>query len=431
MTPLLSQIVRLTKSILLRPSDVSKRPSFQFFPGKPVHLGFQTGGIAVSWWRNDDTFYARDAVVALIVEQSIEFRGCDLESVADAVMETLKEVCLDRTIFDGDAVVFARFATLFECRSVSVPIFANAIREEIEIRLRARLGKWCTVHALPRFKVRSFLIDEESIRVIGRNDFDAWEALKKSGYQFNGWTPERATLGSNGETTFSPPDKFECLLVAEELGTAKGARFDSMLKFSKLTALMVAVASERAPYPFHKSAARPYTFCVQFPHLNNDDTSIIRNDFSPVAPYFASDVPINDEDIDVIQQWYSQCYKCGDATRNRLEKGAHFLSRAINSSDIEAYINYFVTLDALFGQRGSVELSILAGVRELKVSPIYSEKASWLFDLRNELVHGGSRYVAEWPKYTKYALHFRSSPMADVQYLAQHAVLQAPYILTT
>jgi hypothetical protein len=100
----------------------------------------------------------------------------------------------------------------------------------------------------------------------------------------------------------------------------------------------------------------------------------------------------------------------------------------MNSDDIEAYINYFVTLDALFGERGSVETSILAGVRALDINPAYIEKASWLFDLRNEIVHGGSRYITEWPKYTRYTQHFRSKPMADVQSLAQLAVLQAPYM---
>jgi hypothetical protein len=100
----------------------------------------------------------------------------------------------------------------------------------------------------------------------------------------------------------------------------------------------------------------------------------------------------------------------------------------MNSDDIEAYINYFVTLDALFGERGSVEASILAGVRTLDVNAAYIEKASWLFDLRNEIVHGGSRYVTEWPKYTRYTQHFRSEPMADVRCLAQLAVLRAPCV---
>jgi hypothetical protein len=95
----------------------------------------------------------------------------------------------------------------------------------------------------------------------------------------------------------------------------------------------------------------------------------------------------------------------------------------MNSDDIEAYVNYFVTLDALFGERGSVESSILAGVKSLGADPKFEEKASWLFDLRNELVHGGSRYITEWPKYDRYVQHFRTKPFSDIRTLAQIAVL--------
>jgi len=101
----------------------------------------------------------------------------------------------------------------------------------------------------------------------------------------------------------------------------------------------------------------------------------------------------------------------------------------MNSDDIEAYINYFVTLDALFGERGAVESSILAGVKSLGVDPKLEEKTSWLFDLRNELVHGGSRYIAEWPSYARYTQHFRTKPFADIRALAQLAVLKAPRVL--
>jgi hypothetical protein len=39
----------------------------------------------------------------------------------------------------------------------------------------------------------------------------------------------------------------------------------------------------------------------------------------------------------------------------------------MNSDDIEAFVNYFISLDAIFGERGSVEDSILEGVREMGV----------------------------------------------------------------
>ena len=98
----------------------------------------------------------------------------------------------------------------------------------------------------------------------------------------------------------------------------------------------------------------------------------------------------------------------------------------MNADDIEAYINNFVALDALFGERGSVEASIEAGILSLALGADLEQRVSCLFDLRNELVHGGSRYISEWPKYQSYVRHFKSQPLADVAKLARSAILAAP-----
>ena len=60
------------------------------------------------------------------------------------------------------------------------------------------------------------------------------------------------------------------------------------------------------------------------------------------------------------------------------------------------------------------------------VSGAFGEKIAWLFDLRNELVHGGSRYVKEWPKYQRYYRHFDTTPSRDIEKLAFAALLRAP-----
>lgn len=427
MTPLFSQIVHLIKSIVLRPEDTSRRPSAQFFPGKQLPFG-RTSGIVLSWWYSEDTFDTLDAVVALLIGTSSDFRDCDPESVSDAVMKTLQEVCINPAIFKGDALLFSKCRTLLDCRAVTVPHLATAILKEIETNVRSLIGKRCTIHAVPRFQVTSFCLAEESIRVIAKNDHNAWQELVDEGYQFDGWTPMRPILGSREDRTFSHLGEFECVLVAEEYGTQKGTRFNSILRFRKLAAVLFAIASERAPYPYNKSMARPLELCAQFPHKSNPDLQVTSSNCDPVFPYYASPIPIGADEVAATQDWYNRCFCCSGDTRSRLEKGAHFLNRGMNSGDIEAYINYFVTLDALFGERGSVEASILKGVCTLGISHTYIEKAKWLFELRNEIVHGGSRYITEWPKYTRYTQHFRSKPMTDVQSLAQVAVLKAPYV---
>jgi hypothetical protein len=425
MRPLFGQIVRLTRSILLQPQDRSRRPSLQFFAGKHSPFGFPSIGLA--WWYGDDTHESLEAVAALVGKESLDFRDCDPESLTEVALKTLQEICIDGTIFDGDAVVFGRRKTLFDCRRpVPVPLFAEAILNAIEANLRAIICKRCTVYAVPRFQIASFFVPEDSIHAIAKTDQRAWRTLLDAGYQFDGWSPEHPRVGREQDRTFSPPGEFSCVLAAEEYGTQKGARFSSVLKFRKLAAIMFAVACERVPYPYSKAIARPSEFCAQFPHESGSETFLTRSDCGPLVPFYASDIPIGASEVAAIQTWYRTAARCSVESFGRLQKASHFLNRGMNSDDIEAYINYFVTLDALFGQRGSVEASILAGVRSLTIDPIFTQKTPWLFDLRNELVHGGSRHVAEWPRYAKYTQHFRSKPQNDVRALAQLAVLRAP-----
>ena len=204
---------------------------------------------------------------------------------------------------------------------------------------------------------------------------------------------------------------------------------NSVLRFRRTLAVLLCVASRRVAHPIWKSAARPSTFCVQFPHVSATERSAFRSDCSPLVPYYASDISIGAEEVAEVQEWYDLSASCSSESQQRIDKGAHFLNRAMNADDIEAFINYFVALDALFGERGSVEASILSGVQAVQAREDLQEKAPWLFDLRNELVHGGSRYISEWPKYTRYVQHFRTKPEVDIATLAQVAVLSAPKVL--
>lgn len=424
-TVLQSQIIRLTKSILLRPVEPAKHPSAQFIAGKHSPFGFPSG-IGISWWYADDTFQAREAVATLLIESAAEFADCDLESVTDVVSKTLQELCLEKRLFDGDAIFLSRHETLFACRVAPVTELADSILHEITVNLRSCMGRRCTVYAVPRFKAASFVVSGRSIRLIARDDEDAWQKLVDEGYQFDGWSPLRPQLGHRDDRTFCPPGNFECVLVAEENGTQQGARFSSILKFRKLAALLFATACERSPHAIHKAMTQPFEFCVQFAHKSNSVGNVTRSDCNPVIPYLASDVRLGSEDIASVLEWYERLDRCGDGHQGRIEKAAHFVNRGINSDDIESYINYFVALDALFGRRGSVEASILEGVRALNLDTTLTEKAPWLFDLRNEIVHGGSRYISEWPKYRRYTQHFRTKPMDDIKDLAQSSMLRAP-----
>ncbi|WP_447890001.1 hypothetical protein [Pseudomonas hormoni] len=422
-----AQVARLMRSILLRPGAEDKMPAAQFFAGRGKPFTF-SGGIALNWWYSPDTFNAIDTVTALIIETEQEFKDCDTKSIKNIVTSTLQKACLDSPLFYGDDVVFGRKPNLFECRgSISVTEFTKTILEEIKHNLRSIIGKRCTTYPLTRFKGPSLSLPEEGLYLISCSDDAAWNSFSAGGYIFDDWTPNSPST-KNSNFSFNAGYEFNYVLIGENHGTHEGTKFASVLKFRMFIAILFAYASEISKHGYNKSIAQPFTNCIQFPHKNSPDNLLTLSPCGALSPLYASDIIITDNLTKKVAEWYELLNKCPEEYKQRIKKSANFFNRAMNSEDIESYINYFIALDALFGQRGSVEASIIAGVDNLGLDEELKDKTSWLFDLRNELVHGGSRYISEWPKHQRYTKHFGSKPMNDLKALVQKAILQAPFI---
>ncbi len=79
------------------------------------------------------------------------------------------------------------------------------------------------------------------------------------------------------------------------------------------------------------------------------------------------------------------------------------------------FMHFFIALDALFGERNKVEDSIVSGIK--KIFPNNTKwdiRAKKLFELRSELVHGGSSSIDEWNNLAYYRRNFYSDPLYDV-----------------
>ena len=422
----LAHVARLMRSILLQPGvDRTRRPSAQFIAGKHSPFHFPSG-IGISWWYSDDTFRAQETLAALLVESDRTFKDCDTESIIDTISSTLQQLCLAAPLFNGDDVFLGRKPNLFECKgAVSVADFASRILAEIKSNLRSIIGRRCTVYPLGRFLGPSFTISEAGLRAISKADASAWKELVDEGYEVDHWSPQIPRLKSSG-SGFPHRLDFEYVLVSEDHGTQKGARFASSVKFRTLITILFAVASARSAHHYHKAMAQPYTSCIQFPHASAPDHLITTSDCGALSPFYASDIPLDQASINQLRAWYDQSSACSMDFKQRLDKAAYFVNRGMNADDIEAYVNNFVALDALFGERGAVEASIISGIHSLALGGELEERVSWLFDLRNELVHGGSRYITEWPKYQRYLKHFETKPLTDIGRLARTAILRAP-----
>ncbi|WP_157522655.1 hypothetical protein [Mitsuaria sp. 7] len=433
MSPILSQIARLTKSIYTghADSDTSNQPSAQFFAGRKTGDPFRSR-IGLSWRYGKDTNSALRNLSRLLVRSDAQYKNFDKRTMRASLTETLQEICLEKSIFDTDLLMFGGARSLFQCRSIQTPVpqFLSRIETEFRNTMNSKLGRFCTIHSLPRVVGINLDLAQFQIKIIDIASAEDWQHVLGAGYATGGWTPLNPHINGRTDSTFSPPNTTKSLFISEDDGTAAGCKSEAEIKFRCLAAVLYAVYCENVEFPPMRATADASTFCVQFPHQSNFERSYLRSQIRPILPFFGAPMVISNIMTQEIQIWYQALAECDTQSHARIQKGAHFFNLALNDQGIQAFVNYFVALDAIFGVRGSVERSILDGIASLGLGPQIGQKTAWLFELRNELVHGGSRRVEEWPRYERYCEHFDTEPMDDMATIARMVIRRASRVFS-
>ena len=106
-----------------------------------------------------------------------------------------------------------------------------------------------------------------------------------------------------------------------------------------------------------------------------------------------------------------------------MRKEAHsFIQYAFVSDELEKFIHFFIAIDALFGKKGDVRNTIIAGICNIFHDIDWRRRIDKLYKLRSELVHGGITDISEWKELQKYRRSFKTEPLNDVAYAAMKAL---------
>jgi hypothetical protein len=146
--------------------------------------------------------------------------------------------------------------------------------------------------------------------------------------------------------------------------------------------------------------------------------------YSPIGVLLHSllvDLEINNIIIEDIRAWYKK--QSASLMSNRANRGAQFIQYGLTrNTELDKFIHYFISLDALFGERGNVEESIINGISQVKYE-MNINKVNKLYKLRSSLVHGGASYINDWKDIIDYKNHFKSEPLNDVQEIAMKSLV--------
>jgi hypothetical protein len=336
----------------------------------------------------------------------------DVETVALGIEKELQAHGDDTQLFEGGW--FTRISTMFEGRAVNEREFAKKlwliIRGSVEASVTGRL----VVVAFPKITSPSVDIGYDGLTLINAADLDAWQTVAADYQIAPRWNP-RIGVVEKGDPKIFGSFLPEVWAVCQCIGTEQSAKNDAFERIRTLVALLFALSYSAHPMLLTKTADEAPRGYTQFASLNSTagfaqtcgrapelvPVTFARMDLSPVL-------------LSRVQSWYRGRDEAPAEMKRRAVVASQFLHFGFVADGLEQFIHFFIVLDALFGVRGRVERSIVAGVEQSFDDRTWTSRAGKLIELRNELMHGGSSTIETCPSYSGYVRCYRSHPLRDI-----------------
>jgi hypothetical protein len=422
---ILGKLIALTKEIRLKQPTGGSWGLHQFLggDGKTKRI-MKVSGLALNWWFSKRSGIIMDELIELVLDEIPDLKFGNRNSLAETIRETLKDNAFNKELFRD--VFFGDATTLFEARANSnVNEFATALWERLDRALSSSISKWLVIFPALRLKSATVEIGSENLLLVSPDDEVAWSRLAAQ-YKMNSeWDPKIGGSQRGGNLSYFIKDFPFTWIACEVIGTRESAREIAGRRIRKLIAVLFSVLYQRDKWILNRSASGVASDSVQFPAQGSAEsfTQIISH-IGELLPPFGRDIELSLQDIDKIKEWYVRFELSSDEIKSRCNAASQFLNYGIVAGELERFIHFSISLDALFGVRGKVEKTITRGLIQLyKNTPTdWRYRASRLFDLRSILVHGGCASIDEWNGLQPYRKHTDSHPLRDVTDAAMTAL---------
>jgi len=406
----------LREFVFVQPPDAIFESSFLVGIGGPGPYNPLGVGIAIKWWETKRARKAMRAVVRAVRDYMKQHARLDREAVHDAVNNALKSNPLNKRLIE---LLMQRQppASLFDAYSVVPPVeVAETVWEAVLVELDAHIDEWVFVYPLNLLTSNTFHFPALGASIISTADRLAFDALQKDTPSLSelsletGWL-SRGAFRLSGDKT--PSWLFVRIAGTNTVAFTDGARSAAVM----LGTLMSAQRMARPHHAFSRSSAPPNDYGAAF-CKRSAATPYQAQACGPLLHPILSGMTIDDAILvktnDCLEKWRTADVE----KRRRAEMSARWINRAAASGEHVRFLFFFFALDALFGERHRVEAGILEGVRVRFPDPDWELKCGKLFDLRSELVHGGTASIEEWNGYEPYVDHFETEPLDDIEELS-------------
>lgn len=424
------KIIALTKEIHLTEPPNGKGSLHQFRGGDGKTKGiFRISGIYLNWWFTDSSRRIIEELVEMATEVIPDLRAGSRDSLGKVIVDTLKDNALNRDLFVSNKMFLGNAKTMFEARAVlNVQDFADLLWNKILQELSSSISKWLVIFPLIRVKSTSVDIGYDGISLLSPDDKNRWSQLSAK-YKINlDWDLKIGGTEKANLNYFIRGLPFMWLSCEVAAGTFESAKEKASRRMRSLTSVLLSVLYQRDKWVLTKSSMVSPSDCIQFPAQDSTEqgTEIISH-VGELLPPLSKDMNLSEGDINNVKDWYDRFQSSPNEIQKRCVAASQFLNYGAVAGELERFIHFFISLDALFGVRGHVEKTITHGLKQLYQSePEWEYRASRLFDLRSTLVHGGCASIDEWDGLERYRRHTDSHPLKDVTDAAMKALWLFP-----
>lgn len=418
MKNLFGKIIGLTRLINIQDKPDDSYYIHKFFAGKPTLMN-PFGGVATEWYLHPNVKKMSDDILEIARVKCQGFLGIDEISFYKIIERILKENALNTELFDIDRIAFRRVQTLFDARlnSVDAKIFAERIWKIIEAETLASNMDWLLLYPLQKLELEnSKSLSIDGITLLSPNDECTWSSFYEKYSNTRGWDIKSGKYrGRPNDISLIGNTNFTWIIV-EENGTEIGVRRSASSRIRTFLSVLFSMLENHHQLFIH-SSGEGVGYAFQFPSDCNSvgyGSSCLH--IGVMYPAFSDPIIVSEQIFNKVYNWYSLCKTFGEESLQKCVVASHYINYGINADeDLDRFIHLFIALDALFGKRGEVERGIKFGLKEtFDGDSNWIKRASKLFDLRNELLHGGSSSISDWNELETYEKTFQTNPLDDV-----------------
>lgn len=395
---------------------------FKFIIGFGDSGSVLRSGRAFQWW-----YTAKGASVAWQLANLIrDFHNgqiaIDATSCSEAIQNAPQDNLLNRTLLENVVEKENQKLSLFNAYSPTDPAnIASIIWNEIVRFVKLMTSDWLFVYPMQRMRFSSHTFAYDGIVLLAADDKTSWRECQcrfpelfeldtRNGSLYGGTLPLARGPGANW-------------LAVECSGTPLHAFNICRRRAATFLGLLFSVFEKHAPRTaFAQSDAETDNYAAIFSSRSDGPRIQVRSSGTLLHPILGS-LDVSSEMISEVEQWYERRRGAETDAQNRSAIAARFINDAAVSDGYKRFLAFFISLDALFGERDKVKQRIVEGVLRHFPSDPWLQKCKRLFDLRSELVHGGTASVEEWHALQKYIEHFHSDPERDIEILTSGCLL--------